>query len=164
MATSSYIRPAARGHADVTGQAIAGASAWTQVIALGSSDFDRAQIEIGIPNTVLTVNQRRLCGQVWVTRDTSDAYAQSPYFHHFSVQGYPSGITYSTIVPRMRFYSDADDGVLSEGYYGSGAAKVRLDTAAIVGSNIELVWRNEHGSATAYVTNRVEWDAYMVSA
>lgn len=130
-------------------QSISASSTYTHQIAIGSG-YTIAYIQFGIQDSVSASAKKRMSGFAWITDDVDDAYSITPYLQYDSVT--VCGIPYFTVSYRPEFWSYSRDSQLSRTQWQSfidnvTGAGIKLTSARINGSNVDMVWENTFGSS-----------------
>lgn len=141
-----------------TGNVVVSASSTSTIsIALNRSDYQYGIVHMYIPisgssNTL----KQRMTSLILVTTTQSEAVAQSTAYRT-EVVASGSGY-YSFTLWQHRGYAFNNDSALSEYAYAvAGSGTLRIDSAVINGSNLEIVIRNQSASFTGTYNFDVRW-------
>lgn len=151
-----------RGRTNVVGQVIAAPPTvddppvtWTLSIALGRSDFTHGFVMLGQPNSV-TAAQRRTTANIYCTTVLADAVAQSTSRKTTTFRnGYKLNYTVIEWAHKGYFY-DVDSN-LSDAFFSTNANRIKVTSAQINGSNLEIVFTNTSLVTSATLTVDVEY-------
>jgi hypothetical protein len=136
---------------DVINQVIPAASNWTQSIPLGRSDYTHGDLVVANSALASRVNNRRSAGYYKFTTLVQDA------------QGLGADIATNMISLCVYYdrwnagYAYRNDTKLSNAFFDiAGSGTILLLSIRINGSNLELIWQNNHplqpATLTVYVT------------
>lgn len=136
---------------------VAASSTSTISIALNRSDYQYGTLGIYIPVSASSNTlKHRVTALILITTNNSDAFAQGTDYRTETIQS-GSGY-YSFTLWQHRGYDFADDAYLSNSLYTTvGSGTIRIDSARINGSNIEIVMRNTSGSSSGSYNVDVRW-------
>lgn len=159
MATAKVTPPLVkRGSTSLVNQAVLANSTYTLSIALGRSDFNIGFAVVTIPNSLAFPLLRRTNAHLWFTDVLADAVAQSTLRVSVPFTSYQL-IDYTIADNRHAGYFYSVDGFLSEAQFNNDefTSAIRILSAQINGSNLEIVFKNINVVGTANVTVDVSW-------
>lgn len=153
-----------RGRSTVVNQIVAGNTTYTHTIALSRSTFLRGFLLVRVPfvGTVAGGMQRRNAS-IYITTALADAVSQATATDTVSIPAYPSGILYTVFQWKHKSYFYDAEAKLSDTVFQrqdaptSTSTGLRITSARINGSNIEIAFENTHPSVPRTLEVEIEW-------
>ena len=133
-------------------QTISPASIYTKNLILSRSDFKMGLIYLHVANNVIYTANRRMAADLIFTTELNDAISMAGGRSSYNVYG----CNFTDYWIKGFHYNQ--DSKLSEVYFfddGGQAGlrgQLRIESCQIVGSNIELKFRNTHGTRNVRIT------------
>lgn len=126
-------------------------------IALNRSDYQFGTIGMYIPTSASSSTlKQRMTSLIMVTTSNNDAFAQSTAYRDEVIQS--GSAYYSFTIWQHRGYRFSTDSFLSDANYTvSGSGPLRIDSARINGSNLEIVIRNTVGINAGSYNFNIRW-------
>lgn len=153
LAAAGAIKAIQRVQAQIRNQNISGGSTYTWQIALNRNDYNKGDLAMNIPNQG---GKRWRAGYYKFGDTVNEGQGHGPEL---------ASNVISLCVYYDRWnggYAYRNEGKLSSGNWNVGAWPVQLNTIRVNGSNLELVFQNNHATQTAVISLDLEADIWKV--
>jgi hypothetical protein len=131
---------------EITNQLVMPLASYEKVIAIGDEGWNVALVSLWLQNaSAVTTNARRISAFIVLTEDQSDAYSQTTDYGVTAIRAYGGMLYY---IPHYKYagFSYAVDSKLSEQRYDKTAARIRIESGKIDGSDVKITFYNPTGS------------------